>query len=299
MRSPLPLIALLLLAALLVAPASAELIGHLPDSAHIAYADTTRHIDLNAYDPGQEVIADVIFVVSPGTTVDFTLYAYDQIISGEINRTLTGPKSEIITYRLGENQTGPYEASSLFGLLDLGPHTYTLRYGADSDGALRLWLQNHNKGIGWRNPAVDIPDVAYRITATSSKDVELTISTAPSDDMHAAISGIWDLGESGIIQAAKGIRELGELIWLVMGGVFLVVSLGWYCFQKIFVENFLLFAGLFEVVGMAYAANKSRDIFQFLKKVVEYNAAAIKAMFWFIHQIVTIIDRVVDALKPL
>ena len=78
-----------------------------------------------------------------------------------------------------------------------------------------------------------------------------------------------------------------------------MVALGWYVFKKIFVENFFLFAGLFEIIGLAYAANKSRDFFQFLKRVVDYNVKAVKAMYWLIEQIITILTRIINALKPI
>jgi hypothetical protein len=57
--------------------------------------------------------------------------------------------------------------------------------------------------------------------------------------------------------------------------------------------------GLFEAVGLAYAANKSRDIFQFARKITEYNAKAINAMFWLIEKMITILTRVINALKPI
>lgn len=276
-----------------VAPASAELIGHLPDSAHITYSDWTRSIDLNAYDPGGEVIGEVKLVVNPGTTTAFTLWAYNQEITGEINRTSTGASSELVTYRIGDQIAGPYEASGgLFGLLDLGPHTYSLRYGAGSDGSLRLWLQSYNRPMSQKNQVIDINDVAYRVSVTSTDDVEVTITTAPSDDMHGAISEIWDLGKEEPIQFIAVLRGLFE-------GVFLVVSLGWYVFKTVFIDNFLLFIGLFEAVGLAYAANKSRDIFQFYRRIVDYNAKVFRAMFWLIEKMVTIVTRIIDAINPL
>lgn len=277
---------------MLAAPASAELIGHLPDSAHITYSDWTRSIDLNAYDPGGEVIGEVKLVVNPDTTSEFTLWAYNQVITGEINRTSTGASSELVTYRLGDQITGPYEASGgLFGLLNLGPHTYTLRYGAGSDGSLRLWLQSHQRARN-QNPVIDINDVAYRVSVTSTDDVEVTITTAPSDDMHGAISEIWDLGNEGPIQFIALLRGLFE-------GVYLVISLGWYVFKTVFIDNFALFFGLFEAVGLAYATNKSRDIFQFYRRFADYNAKAFRAMVWLIEKMVTILTRIIDAINPI
>lgn len=285
--------AVLLTLLLVVSPASAELVGHLPDSAHVTYSGWTQYLDLNAYDPAGEVVGEVKFVVNPGTTVDFTLWAYNQEITGEINRTSTGPKSEIVTYRVGDRIAGPYEASGgLFGLMDLGPHTYTLRYGADSSGGLRLWLQNHNRAMSWENPVIDINDVAYRVSVASTNAVEVTITTAPSDDMHAAISEIWDLGKDWLIQFTIALRGIFE-------GVYLVISMGWYIFKTIFIDNFLLFCGLFEAVGLAYAANKSRDIFQFYRRIVDYNAKAFRAMVWIIEKMVTILTRIIDALNPI
>ena len=292
MKIPLPLIALVLLAAALVAPASA-IIGYLPDETYTRYSDWTTHIDYNAYDPGGEVIGEVLIDVPPGTTVDFTFWAYNQEITGEINRTSNGPTSEIITYRIGDQTSGPHNSSTLFGLWALGDNRFSLRYGLDVEtNILSLWLQNHNKGVGWENPFYAVSDIAYRVQVDSSQDVMVTITTAESDDMHAAIAELEEVSNNGLIQFVGILRGLFE-------GVYLVISLGWYLFKTIFIDNLLLFAGLFEAVGMCYAANKSRDIFQFFRKVVEYNVAAIKAMYWLIEKMVTIITRIIDALNPL
>lgn len=296
---PLIFAALLLTAALLATPAAAELIGALPDGAHEVYAGWTSHIDLDAYNPNKEVIGEVLLRINPGTTVEFSLHTNNQEITGEINRTSTSPSSEIITYRIGDQVSGPHESSTLFGLWDLGENTYSVRYGAGSDGTLRVWLQNHNRGVGWQNPAYNISNVAYRFSAVASRDVYLSITTADAGAMNKKISEIWDLGDSGPLAFLAKARELGALLWGLMEGVSLVISLGWYLFRKIFIENFLLFAALFEIVGMAYAANKSRDFFQFLRKVVDYNTKAIKGMYWLIERMVTILSRIINALIPL
>ena len=84
-----------------------------------------------------------------------------------------------------------------------------------------------------------------------------------------------------------------------MEGVYLVISLGWYVFKTVFIDNLCFFFGLFEAVGFAYAANKSRDIFQFYRRIVDYNAKVFRAMVWLIEKMVTIITRIIDALNPI
>lgn len=284
-----PLIALVLLAAVLVAPAAAVTIVNLPDSVTTAYNEWTRQIDFNAYDPGGAVIGELHISLNPDTITEFTLYDYGGTVTGEINRTSTGPTSEIVSYRIGDQTAGPYEQSTWLGLGALGTQTYTIQYGVYDNGARHLWMKQPAGKSFWTPLAHNISDIIYRVSVTSTQETRIAVLTVPIEDMDAAISER--------VEGTPG--NLLALLWGIIEGVYLVVALGWYIFKKIFVENFFLFAGLFEVIGMAYAANKSRDIFQFFKKVVNYNVAAIKAMYWLIEKMVTIITRIINALNPL
>lgn len=290
MRFPLPLIALVVLAAVLVAPASAELTGLLPDKTYTRYDDRISHVDFNAYDPAGEVIGEIVLLVNPDTTVNFVLYSYNQEIAGGINRTSTGANSESVTYWIGDQVSGPHDSSTLFGLVPLGEHKYRLCYGAGSDKSLKIWLYNYNRGIGWENPSYAIPDVIPRASIDSSQDIHVTVTTADTAAMRAKLSEVWDLGQNWLIQfisIGKGMAS----------GIYLVVSLGWYLFQKIFIENFYLALGLYEIIGAAYAANTSRDIFQFFKKFYQYNLALAQFMYRLIDSIFSIVARIIDALK--
>ena len=284
-----PLIALVLLAAVLVAPAAAVTIVNLPDSVTTAYDESTRQIDFNAYDPAGAVIGELLITLNPDTTAEFTLYDYGTTITGEINRTSTGPTSEIVTYRIGDQTAGPYEQSTWLGLGALGTQTYTIQYGVYDDGGRHLWLKQPAGKSFWTPLAYNISDIIYRASVTSTQEVRVAIAAVPIEDMNVAINER--------VERTPG--NLLALLWGLLEGVYLVISLGWYVFRKIFIENFLLFAGLFEVIGMAYAANKSRDFFQFLRKVVDYNVRAVKAMYWLIEKMVTIITRIINALNPL
>lgn len=285
----LPLITIMLLAAVLVAPAAAVSIVNLPDSTYTAYDEWTQYVDINLYDPGGAVIGELLITLNPNTTAEFTLYDYGTTITGEINRTSTGPTSEIVTYRIGDQTAGPYEQSTWLGLGALGTQTYTIQYGVYDNGARHLWMKQPAGKSFWTPLAYNISDIIYRASVTSTQEVRVAIAAVPIEDMNAAISER--------VEGTPG--NLLALLWDIIEGVYLVVALGWYIFKKIFVENFLLFAGLFEVIGMAYAANKSRDFFQFLKRVVDYNVKAVKAMYWLIEQIITILTRIINALKPI
>lgn len=284
-----PLIALVLLAAVLVAPAAAVTIVNLPDSVTTAYDEWTRQIDFNAYDPAGAVIGELLITLNPDTTAEFTLYDYGTTITGEINRTSTGPTSEIVSYRIGDQTAGPYEQSTWLGLGSLGPQTYIIQYGVYDDGGRHLWMKQPAGKSAWTPLAYNISDIIYRASVTSTQEVRVAIAVVPIEDMNVAINER--------VEGTPG--NLLALLWGLLEGVYLVISLGWYVFRKIFIENFLLFAGLFEVIGMAYAANKSRDFFQFLRKVVDYNVRAVKAMYWLIEKMVTIITRIINALNPL
>ena len=285
----LPLITIMLLAAVLVAPAAAVSIVNLPDSTYTAYDEWTQYVDINLYDPGGAVIGQMSITVYPDSITEFLLYDYGGTISGEINRTSTGPTSEIVTYRLGDQTAGPYEQSTWLGLAALDKQTYTIKYGVYEDGHRHLWMQQPAGKSAWAPIAYNITDIIYRASFTSTQETRIAISAVPIEDMNTAINERIEGTPGNII----------SMLWGLMEGVYLVISLGWYVFKKIFIENFLLFAGLYEVIGMAYAANKSRDLFQFMKKVVDYNAIAFKAMYWLMEKMIGILTRIIDALNPL
>ena len=285
----LPLITIMLLAAVLVAPAAAVSIVNLPDSTYTAYDEWTQYVDINLYDPGGAVIGELLITLNPDTTAEFTLYDYGTTITGEINRTSTGPTSEIVSYRIGDQTAGPYEQSTWLGLGALGTQTYTIQYGVYDNGARHLWMKQPAGKSFWTPLAYNISDIIYRASVTSTQEVRVAIAAVPIEDMNVAINER--------VEGTPG--NLLALLWDIIEGVYLVVALGWYIFKKIFVENFFLFAGLFEIIGLAYAANKSRDFFQFLKRVVDYNVKAVKAMYWLIEQIITILTRIINALKPI
>lgn len=289
MKPHLPLIALAVLAAVLVAPAAAVSIVNLPDSTTLVYDEWTHHVDLNAYDPGGAVIGRVSITAYPDSITEFLLYDYGGTISGEINRTSTGPTSEIVTYRLGDQTAGPYDHSTWLGLAALDRLTFTIQYGVYDNGYRHLWMQQPAGKSTWAPLPCNITDIIYRASFTSTQETRIAISAVPIEDMNTAINERIEGTPGNII----------SMLWGLMEGVYLVISLGWYVFKKIFIENFLLFAGLYEVIGMAYAANKSRDLFQFVRKVVEYNAIAFKAMYWLMEKMIVILTRIINALNPL
>lgn len=284
-----PVALLILLAAVLVAPASAVTIVNLPDSVTTAYDEWTRQIDFNAYDPAGAVIGELLITLNPDTTAEFTLYDYGGTVTGEINRTSTGPTSEIVTYRLGNQTAGPYEQSTWLGIGSLGSQTYIIQYGVYDDGGRHLWMKQPAGKYSWTPLSSAITDIIYRVSVTSTQETRVAVSTVPIEDMNAAISER--------VEGTPG--NLLALLWGLMEGVYLVISLGWYVFKTVFIDNLLLFFGLFEAVGLAYAANKSRDIFQFYRRIVDYNAKVFRAMVWLIEKMVTIITRIIDALNPI
>ncbi len=302
MRSPLPLIALVLLAAALLAtPAAAapppEMDWALPDflmpTLHVAFDEYTRAVDLNAYDPGQEAIGQIEIIAPPDSITTFSLYDYRNIITGEINRTTTGLNSEEVTYRIGDQVSGPTpRGTTLWGLIHgLPEEIFRIQYAGTNSGEryLRLGIMEMLGTVGPKGLVyVPVENVIYRASFSSSADTRVVIHTLPFSDLSQAINN-----------EATRATSFTDTLKALYDGVVLVISLGWYIFKKIFLENFLLFAGLFEVIGMAYAANKSRDIFQFLKRVMDYNVKAVKAMYWLIEQMITILTRIINALKPL
>lgn len=292
---PLPsLIALMLLAALLVAPAAAVTIVDLPDTGETAYDEWTTHVDLNAYDPGGSVIGEISLEVPPNTLTEFTLYDYSGTITGEINRTTTAPNTEEVSYSLGDQTAGPYERTAWFPGASLpDKELFTIRYGVYDDGDRHLWMQPWGKGGSWDNLGYNISNVIYRAAFTATQETRISLITVPADSMNDAINQRADLTGGNMLSGFL------DLMGQLFGGVFFTITIAWYCFTKLFLDNFWLFLGLYEIIGMAYAANKSKDFFQFMKKVVAYNAAALKAMIWLIDAMIGLLTKIVNALKPI
>ncbi len=291
---PLPLlIALVLLAALLVAPAAAVTIVDLPDTGETAFDEWTTFVDLNAYDPGGSVIGLISLEVPPNTLTEFTLYDYGGTITGEINRTTTGTNAEEVSYILGDQTAGPYERTAWFPGTSLpDKELFTIQYGVYDDGDRHLWMQPWGRGGSWDNLGYNITNVIYRAAFTSSQETRISLVTVPSDIMNDAINQRADLTGGNMISGFL------DLMGQLFGGVYFTITITWYCFTKLFLENFWLFLGLYEIIGLAYAANTSKDVFQFGKRVVKYNAAALHAMVWMVESMVGIVTRIINALKP-
>ena len=170
-----PVALLILLAAVLVAPASAVTIVNLPDSVTTAYNEWTRQIDFNAYDPAGAVIGELHLTLNPDTITEFTLYDYGGTVTGEINRTSTGPTSEIVTYRLGNQTAGPYEQSTWLGLGSLGSQTYIIQYGVYDNGARHLWMKQPAGKYSWTPLSSAITDIIYRVSVTSTQETRVAV----------------------------------------------------------------------------------------------------------------------------
>lgn len=287
------LIVLVLLAAFLVAPAAAVTIVDLPDSATTAYDEWTTYVDLNAYDPGGAVIGEIAVEVPPNTLTEFTLYDYEGTITGEINRTTTATNTEEVSYKIGDQEAGPYERTAWFPGTSLpDKELFTIKYGVYDDGERHLWMQPWGKGGTWDNLGYNISNVIYRASFSSTPETHVMLVTVPADDMSEAINQRADATGGNLLAGFL------DLLMSLLGGVYFAISVGWYAFNVLFLENFWLFLGLYEIIGLAYAANKSKDIFQFMKKVANYNAAALKAMLWLIDALLEIVTKIVNALKP-
>jgi len=303
MKPHLPLIALAVLAAVLVAPAAAlELTDDVWVLSPLKIDGTEMvtlegvNLDLDAYGDGDGRCITAVTLQAPANAqADITLYDYSQTITGSLNVSET-LISQDLYWALGEDsfQRGaikaPYQTGAEFYLQMWT--TSAFNETAKTAGQTYVGLSDTRRG-NHGTAMVPLNAAVSRLTVTSSDPITLIVYTAPIasfyDAAHSQMSG----GDVGFIDEAI------EILFGVAEGVYLVVSLGWYLFRVIFIENLLLFAGLYEIIGMAYAANKSRDFFQFLRKVAEYNVSAIKAMYWLIEKIVTILQRIISALNPL
>lgn len=286
---PLPsLLALVLLSLILVDPAAAMSVV---DPTGIPGLETHTvegvYLDFNPYESSESCVVLVNFIMPENSELELQLYDYGQVIPGTINNTFT---SELVVKHLTTHCTLGTDAYTRSGMVSPLQATDTIQ--------LRIWTES-NDTVGsqtyaglsdfFGGPAVaPLNATIYRIVVSASDPITMEIQTVP-------VSVYYD----NVVALAAGEQNFIGILTGIFEGVYLVVSLGWYIFKTIFIENLLLFAALYESVGLCYAANKSRNIFQFFRKIAEYNVAAIKAMYWLIEKMVTILTRIVDALNPL
>lgn len=297
------LLASLLLSLILVAPAAAmELFDDTWVLSPLKIEGTEMvtlegaNLDLDPYADGDgRCITGVVLKLPDGAQADITLYDYSQTITGSVNVSESLITQDLY-WSLGEDsfQRGsfkaPYQTGAEFHLQMWT--TSAFNGTAKTSGQTYVGLSdtlrgNHGTAMVPLNAAVS------RLTVTSSQPITLIAYVSPIsafyDAAHDQMTGV----SLGLIDEALGL--LGGLA----EGIYLVISLGWYVFKIVFLDNFLLFFGLFEAVGLAYAANKSKDIFQFYRRIVDYNAKVFRAMFWLIERMVTILTRIIDALNPI
>lgn len=90
------------------------------------------------------------------------------------------------------------------------------------------------------------------------------------------------------------IGNLFSFVGDIAGILFAIMA----AFKFIIIDHFFQIIVFYEVLVMAYAAGKSRDIFSFGKKVIRYNKALFEAILGFIKVIVGIFHYLIDSLKP-
>lgn len=297
-----PVAPLILLAAVLVAPASAmELFDDTWVLSPLKIEGTEMvtlegaNLDLNPYEGDKRCITGVVLKVPDGAQADITLYDYSQTITGSVNVSESLVTQDLY-WSLGEDS---FQRGTLKTPLQTGAKfhiqmwtTSAFNATAKTTGQTYVGLSdtlrgNHGTAMVPLNAAIS------RLTVTATEPVTLIAYISPVSAFYDAANSQMSGADLGLIDEAK------ELLGGLAEGVYLVISLGWYVFKTVFIDNFLLFFGLFEAVGLAYAANKSRNIFQFYRKIVDYNAKVFRAMFWLIEKMVTLLTRIIDAINPI
>jgi len=254
------------------------------------------NLDLDPYADGVgRCITGVVLKVPDGAQADITLYDYSQTITGSVNVSESLVTQDLY-WSLGEDS---FQRGTLKTPLQTGAKfhiqmwtTSAFNATAKTTGQTYVGLSdtlrgNHGTAMVPLNAAIS------RLTVTATEPVTLIAYISPVSAFYDAANSQMSGADLGLIDEAK------ELLGGLAEGVYLVISLGWYVFKTVFIDNFLLFFGLFEAVGLAYAANKSRNIFQFYRKIVDYNAKVFRAMFWLIEKMVTLLTRIIDAINPL
>ena len=298
-RPPAALAALLFLAAILIPPAAAmELFDETWILSPLKIEGTEMvtlegaHINLEPYDDNERVITGVVLKVPAEVEADITLYDYGQTIAGYANVSESALSQDLYwslggdSYQRGTLKT-PFQTGAEFHIYLRTDTAFNGSAGGTYVGLSDTIRGNHGTAIVPINAAIS------QLEVTASEPITAIIYTSPITSFYDAASDQMTGVDIGPID------EITSLLWGLFEGVTLVINLGWYVFKVFFIDNFLLFFGLFEAVGLAYAANKSKDIFGFYRRMVDYNAKAIRAMFWLIEKMVSILCRIIDAINPI
>lgn len=251
------------------------------------------NLDLDPYADGVgRCITGVVLKVPDGAQADITLYDYSQTITGSVNVSESLVTQDLY-WSLGEDsfQRGtlktPFQTGAEFHIYLWTDTAFNSSAGGTYVGLSDTIRGNHGTAIVPINAAIS------QLEVTASEPITAIIYTSPITSFYDAASDQMTGVDIGPID------EITSLLWGLFEGVTLVITLGWYVFKVFFIDNFLLFFGLFEAVGLAYAANKSRNIFQFYRRFADYNAKAFRAMVWLIEKMVTILTRIIDAINPI
>lgn len=286
------LIALLLIASLITAPAAAFLpekyaLPYDRMGAEIVPFEDVTTLDFNPYEDDQCIVA-IIFEIPAHSEVDFTLHDYQQTIPGTLSVS-DESINRVFQWSLGEEsiEHGRLKA------LNQGGGEYFLRTWTDSiynetiTGTVYAGLSEYYRGP---TPIVYVPLNAAisRITLTASEPIDVKVYTVPVSTFYISASE----------QTGNVVGFLDTLIGMGEGTV-TVISFAWGIFSQIFIENFAAVLVLYVSLTGAIAVSTKRDIFKALETWIGYQVSLIEFMLKMVDWIISIITRIINALKPL
>lgn len=257
-------------------------------------------LSFNAVGYNEKVISQIRFTLSPSQSMEFTLSQGSGTIPGNISFTHEG-LNDIVTINIGDQH---FSRSSLS--LMPGERSFYLFPG--------IKTVEYVPGIGIETDAIygpflPVPNILgspiYALDLSSVDPVGVRIGLVPND-YYAQVGGqAADENTGGFFsQIAKkidnllGISIFDPFVSTVGALIPIVLSiLVW--FKVIFVDHFFFTVATYEMIILALAANKSRDIFQFFKKAWQYNQKLIEFLIWIVEKIIQIFTRVIATVRSL
>jgi len=301
-RLPFALIALLLLAVLVAAPAAAAILPEYQaidpvsmENVAVVQLEGVTTLDISPYETGQCII-QVVFETPPDSQVDFTLYAGQQTITGSMNVSDDESISRVFGWSLGEES---FLKERLRVLNQVGGE-YQIRvwtdsiYREDRSGQMYAGLSEFVRGptgIAYAplNTAIS------RITVTASEPIDVDISTIPTEQFYKAYA---DQVET-ISLVDYLFKTIGGLLVINPAEAIESISFTWMFFSQIFIKNFYALIALYVTITGAVAVCTKRDIFKALEEWIGYQVSLLKFMLEVGDTIISVFTRIINALKPL
>lgn len=282
MRPTLRIGILLLMALLLVGPASAEieLYPLLLQDREEYFVESSTSIAWDGSSDGF-LVSDILFWADPGTHVDFTLYHGGRFTSGSLDYTQDGVMG-YKTFNLGAENFSYEEYLSVWSALG-NRAQFKLNYGKDSESGITCLVFGDAPPFG-EQISVEAPYLQYapvnKLIIEASQPIDVLIYYG-GDRVPSAEDTGW-------------LDQLLSFVGALSAIIFGVISL----FKILLIDRWLQILVTFESVAIGYSCYHARDFVGFIRNFTRANEKAITLVAQFVGWIMEFFFKLIQAIKP-